>query len=165
MVLSWTLDKIGPLALSSNDVEIITQNIIGKDNKDPYSIENSFNLINKIPKNLKIGIPDGITDNIQNEVKGCKLEFLNQQTNRKADDLIKDRKIQDGVDKRTYQVNFDRIHEQLPNFKAKWDVPSGVNQLLGELVNWRLDDIKFKQREFYRLQQVEHLLETKQFEF
>jgi len=69
MVLSWTLDKIGPLALSSNDVEIITQNIIGKDDKDPYSIENSFNLINKIPKDLKIGIPDGIADNIQNEVK------------------------------------------------------------------------------------------------
>ena len=69
MVLSWTLDKIGPLALSSNDIEIITQNIIGKDDKDPYSIENSFNLINKIPKDLKIGIPDGIADNIQNEVK------------------------------------------------------------------------------------------------
>ena len=65
MVLSWTLDKIGPLALSSNDIEIITQNIIGKDNKDPYSIENSFNLKNQIPKNLKIGIPDDIKNNIK----------------------------------------------------------------------------------------------------
>ena len=69
MVLSWTLDKIGPLALSSNDIEIITQNIIGKDNKDPYSIENSFNITNQIPKNLKIGIPEDITNNIQKEVK------------------------------------------------------------------------------------------------
>ena len=106
-----------------------------------------------------------IAQYIQNEVEDCKLEFLNPKTNTKADELIRDHKIQDGVDKRTYQVNFDRIHEQLPNFKAKWDVPSGVNQLLGELVKWRLDDIKFKQREFYRLQQVEHLLETKQLEF
>ena len=72
---------------------------------------------------------------IQSEIKDCKLEFLNQKGNKTEYELIKDRKIQDGVDKRTYQVNFDRIHQKLPNFQAKWDVKSGIKQLLSELKN------------------------------
>ena len=58
---------------------------------------------------------------IQSEIKDCKLEFLKQKGNKTEDELIKDRKIQDGVDKRTYQVNFDRIHRKLPNYQAKWE--------------------------------------------
>ena len=102
---------------------------------------------------------------IQSEIKDCKLEFLNQKGNKTEYELIKDRKIQDGVDKRTYQVNFDRIHQKLPNFQAKWDVKSGIKQLLSELKKWNLDKVKYKQREFYRLQQIEHLLNTHQISF
>ena len=102
---------------------------------------------------------------IQSEIKDCKLECLKQKGNKTEYELIKDRKIQDGVDKRTYQVNFDRIHRKLPNFQAKWDVKSGIKQLLSELKKWKLDNVKYKQREFYRLQQIEHLLNTHQISF
>jgi nucleoside-diphosphate-sugar epimerase len=98
---------------------------------------------------------------IQSKVKGCEIKFLGQDEE-DADNLVKDRKIQDGVDKRTYQVSFDRIHEILPEYQTRWDVKSGVEQLLDELERWKLNETKFKQREFYRLQQIEYLHEIKQ---
>ena len=75
---------------------------------------------------------------------------------------MKDRKIQDGADKRTYQVNFDRIHQLLPGFHAQWSVERGIERLIQDLRNWKLDEVKFKQRDFYRLQQVDYLYVTKQ---
>ena len=56
-----------------------------------------------------------IAKKIQQEIDGCKLEFLSQKST-EQDELVKDRKIQDGVDKRTYQVNFDRIHQHYQAF-------------------------------------------------
>ena len=94
---------------------------------------------------------------IQSGVKGCELQFLEQTEEDDTDNLVKDRKIQDGVDKRTYQVSFDRIHEILPEYKTSWDVESGVEQLIETLERYKLNETKFKQREFYRLQQIEHL--------
>ena len=37
-----------------------------------------------------------------------------------------------------------------------------TEELLKELEKWRLNETKFKQREFYRLQQIEYLHEIKQ---
>ena len=59
---------------------------------------------------------------IQLEVDGCELKFLGQSIGDGKDDLVKDRKIQDGVDKRTYQVSFQYIHKTLPGFKAERSV-------------------------------------------
>ena len=99
---------------------------------------------------------------IKSEVKGCELKFLGHDDEEKEDDLVKDRKIMDGVDIRTYQVSFDRIHEILPEYKTRWNVESGVEQLLEDLEKWKLNETKFKQRDFYRLQQIEYLYQTRQ---
>jgi len=99
---------------------------------------------------------------IQSEVDGCEIEFLGQSEAGDEDDLVKDRKVQDGVDKRTYQVSFDYIHKTLPGFKAEWSIERGVKKLLKDLERWKLNKTKFKQREFYRLQQIEYLYETDQ---
>jgi nucleoside-diphosphate-sugar epimerase len=99
---------------------------------------------------------------IQLEVDGCELKFLGQSIGDGKDDLVKDRKIQDGVDNRTYQVSFEYIHKTLPGFKADWSVERGVKQLIKDLNRWKLNETKFKQREFYRLQQIEYLHETDQ---
>jgi len=99
---------------------------------------------------------------IQTKVTGCELMFLGQLPENDVDGLLKDRKIQDGVDKRTYQVIFDRVEEILPNFKSNVDIENGVERLLSELEHWRLNLTKFKQRDFYRLQQLEHLYQTRQ---
>ena len=54
------------------------------------------------------------------------------------------------------------IHKNLPEYKTQWSVEQGVQQLLKDLEHWKLNKTKFKQREFYRLQQIEYLYNTKQ---
>ena len=99
---------------------------------------------------------------VQKEVKGCQLEFISKSLDCESNNILKDRNIKDGVDKRTYKVNFTRIHNQLPNFNAKWDVETGLKQLIQDLERWELEEVKFKQRDFYRLRQLEHLYSTGQ---
>ena len=99
---------------------------------------------------------------IQSRVKGCNLKFLGQLGEDYGNELVKDRKIQDGVDKRTYRVSFDRIRKILSEFHARWDVERGIEQLLEDLGRLQFDEIKFKQRDFYRLQQLSYLHETSQ---
>jgi nucleoside-diphosphate-sugar epimerase len=102
---------------------------------------------------------------IQSRVKGCELILLGQSPLNKHedDDLVKDHKIQDGVDIRTYQVLFNRVHKTLPGFKALWDIEMGVERLLLDLQRCGLNGIRLKQREFYRLQQLEYLQKTHQY--
>ena len=90
----------------------------------------------------------------------CELEF-NFKNNGK-NSYIQDRKIQDGVDKRTYKVNFNKINKILPNFKCKWSVQKGIKDFLDVLKKIKLTKIKFNKRDFYRLQQIEYLLTSKQ---
>lgn len=99
---------------------------------------------------------------IQSMVKGCELKFMDQSTKDDDNDLVRDEKIQDGIDKRTYQVLFDHVHQILPGFQAQWDVERGVDRLIKDLERWELNESRFKQREFYRLQQIEFLYQTKQ---
>jgi len=65
----------------------------------------------------------------------------------------------------TDQVSFDRIHKTLPGFEAHFDVELGVERLLEEFKRWRLNETKFKQFEFYRLQQIEYLYQTGQVDY
>ena len=91
---------------------------------------------------------------IHSFVRGSELTYLKDS---KEDNLIKDRKIQDGVDSRTYKVCFDKINKILPGFRCKWTVEEGVRHLLSELKNINLTEELFNRREFYRLQQIEFL--------
>lgn len=93
-------------------------------------------------------------------VEGCKLEFLDSNSDNV--ELIRDRKIQDGVDSRNYRVSFEKIHSTLPGFECKIDVKTGIQRLLNEFSEFDLTQTKFKQRDFYRLQQLEHLVKTNQ---
>ena len=95
-------------------------------------------------------------------IPSCELQFLTNSKNTPGDELILDKKINDGVDIRTYQVNFNKIHEELPNFQAKWNIHNGISRLLEDLRLYHLDENKFKQRDFYRLQQISHLYLTNQ---
>jgi len=99
---------------------------------------------------------------IHAEVEGSQLTYLGQGDDDGGSELIKDRKIQDGVDTRTYKVSFDKIHDELPGFKCKWTVETGIKHFLQELKRIGLDKDSFNRREFYRLQQIEHLHASKQ---
>ena len=94
---------------------------------------------------------------IQQRVSHCSLDFLSQSHDGAVNELVRDRKIQDGVDDRNYRVLFDRGLETIPGFKVKWTVEMGIERLLQDLHSVELDIPKFKQREFYRLQQLEYL--------
>ena len=56
MVLSWSLDKIGPICRSAEDAAIVFAFINGSDGKDPGSFKHTFNYTGKIPDWKKMRI-------------------------------------------------------------------------------------------------------------
>ena len=103
-----------------------------------------------------------IANLINKEMPECGIQFLGKNEDANDASLIRDKKIQDGVDTRTYKVSFEKIHKILPNFKAIHTLESGIPSLLEHFRKLKLDSNKFQQREFYRLQQIEYLFESKQ---
>jgi len=98
---------------------------------------------------------------IQSKVNKCELRFLGDNLEEHGEEFIEDQKIQDGADKRTYKVLFDRAQEVIPDFKIQWNVESGIDRLISDLERCNLNETKFMQRDFYRLHQIEYLYKTK----
>ena len=98
-----------------------------------------------------------IANLIRKNVKSSSVEFLNGNDENNKNDLIKDKKIQDGVDTRTYKVSFNKILKDLPEFKCKWNVENGICDLIKSLSDLKLNEKVFNKRHFYRLQQIEYL--------
>jgi nucleoside-diphosphate-sugar epimerase len=67
-----------------------------------------------------------------------------------------------GSDRRSYRVGFDRIHEAFPEFSCEWDVERGVRQFRALFEYLALSEPMFRSRPFIRLRQLEHLLQTAQ---
>ena len=97
---------------------------------------------------------------IISKLTNLEVEFLH--SNQAGSDLFKDNKINNGVDNRNYQVNFDKIANTLPGFRIKWSVEDGISQLIKDLVLNNLSSEQFKKRDFYRLQQLDYLFSTKE---
>jgi aspartyl-tRNA(Asn)/glutamyl-tRNA(Gln) amidotransferase subunit A len=71
MALSWTMDKLGPLARTAADCAVVLATIAGPDPLDPSAVTQHFNVPAVTPKRrrkLKIGVLKGATDRIQVEV-------------------------------------------------------------------------------------------------
>ena len=94
---------------------------------------------------------------IQKVVPGCELRFLSDSPELDQEGLIRDRKIKDGTDVRTYKVSFGKINKILPDFKCEWNVERGVKDMVERFESLPLFPVLFKSREFYRLQQLEYL--------
>ena len=58
--------------------------------------------------------------------------------------------------------DFSKLNETFPELKLIWNMKNGIRNLIEFLETYLLNKNKFKQREFYRLQQLEFLLSTKQ---
>lgn len=67
-----------------------------------------------------------------------------------------------GPDNRSYRVNFDKIHAQLPGFACDWNAARGAEQLARIFRSIDLDTEMFTGRGHTRLKQLEYLLSTKQ---
>ena len=89
---------------------------------------------------------------IQKKLKGCKLEF-----NLKNKGLFTNKNVSDGVDKRSYKVNFNKISKVFPKFKTKWFVNNGIEDLLKKYKKLNIDRKILSDKKFHRLKYYEFL--------
>ena len=73
---------------------------------------------------------------------------------------LNDKKINDGVDKRSYRVSFKKINKLEPNCKIKYSVERGMSEFIKDLNNLSLNKKTFISKKFYRLQMYEKLFKT-----
>ncbi|MDT3441343.1 MULTISPECIES: NAD(P)-dependent oxidoreductase [unclassified Pseudofrankia] len=86
-----------------------------------------------------------IADAVATVFTGCKLSFGDS-----------------GGDNRSYRVNFDKIHAQLPGFSCDWNALRGAQQLYDVFSRIDLDEATFTGRGHTRLKQLQYLIATKQ---
>ena len=65
-------------------------------------------------------------------------------------------------DTRSYRVNFDRIHRELPGFKCRYSARDGARQLRQIFERIEMQPETYQFRAFTRLKQLQYLLSTKQ---
>ncbi len=97
---------------------------------------------------------------IQAQLPGCELKFLAQNPELDKEGLVRDRKVKQGVDTRTYKVSFAKIREGFPGFKCDWPLALGVKDMVEVFKARNLTTDQFKNRNFYRLQKIEHLYQS-----
>lgn len=97
---------------------------------------------------------------VSKQVPGCEVSFLNQTNTQINKELIRDRKIQDGVDTRNYKISFERIKKTFRGFECDWTVQSGVKEMLKKFKEIRLTKEQFENINFYRLQKLEWLIKN-----
>jgi nucleoside-diphosphate-sugar epimerase len=98
---------------------------------------------------------------IQKEVPECEIKFLRNVKDAPADlELVRDRKVQDGVDTRTYQVSFERIKSVFSGFECDWKVPDGIHAMINFFRGMPLTEAQLGNVNYYRLQKMEYLLKN-----
>jgi len=90
-------------------------------------------------------------------VPNCEFGSLVKDASLDKEGLIRDRKVKDGVDTRTYSVSFDKIRKVLPGFRSEWPVERGVKEMADFFEKLPLTREIFKRTGFYRLQELEYL--------
>ena len=90
---------------------------------------------------------------------GTRVHYLNKskQTVFGKEEQVADQNIKDGIDVRTYKVNFDKIKRVFPNFKPSWGLERGVLSMLRKFKEIDLDIKTFQSNKFYRLRRMEEL--------
>jgi hypothetical protein len=75
-----------------------------------------------------------------------------------APETLRDRKIRDGKDARSYLVRFDKYVQHFPLSSNHRSLKTGVTQLIEFLRTMNLDAASYGEKSFYRLQQMERLV-------
>ena len=94
---------------------------------------------------------------IKNNIPGCTINFLKDKPELDKFKFIQDRKVNDGIDKRTYKIDFSKIENNFKNFKCKTSVEEGIKNMMQYFKEIELSEKQFKNRDFYRLQKLEEL--------
>jgi len=98
-----------------------------------------------------------IARKIQARIKGCELKYLKDNPELDKEGLVRDRKVKQGVDTRTYRVAFAKIKKVFPGFQCDWPMDKGVDDLVSKFESLPLTEALFKNKNFYRLQKIESL--------
>jgi aspartyl-tRNA(Asn)/glutamyl-tRNA(Gln) amidotransferase subunit A len=71
MALSWTLDKLGPMARSADDCALVLAAIAGPDPKDPSSVDQGFDYTERaLPvRRPRLAVPKGVVEKVQPAVR------------------------------------------------------------------------------------------------
>jgi len=71
MALCWTLDKLGPLALTADDCGLVLEAIAGRDPADPTTVDRSYRYPGPSPagRQFRFGVLRGVTDGCEDEVR------------------------------------------------------------------------------------------------
>ncbi|HEY1663127.1 MAG TPA: SDR family oxidoreductase [Verrucomicrobiae bacterium] len=101
-----------------------------------------------------------IARKIQARVKGCELKYLKDNPELDKEGLVRDRKVKQGVDTRTYRVAFAKIKTVFPGFQCDWPMDKGVDDLVSKFESIPLTEALFKNKNFYRLQKIENLYQN-----
>jgi nucleoside-diphosphate-sugar epimerase len=94
---------------------------------------------------------------IQKVIPSCELKFLSDNPLFDKEGLIRDRKVKDGGDTRTYKISFAKIKTIMPKFECHWNVERGIIDMIKLFEELPLSSALFKSRGFYRLQHLEDL--------
>jgi len=71
MALCWTLDKLGPLALTADDCGLVLEAIAGRDPADPTTVDRPFRYEGGgTGRRFRFGVLRGITEGCEDEVRG-----------------------------------------------------------------------------------------------
>jgi len=63
-------------------------------------------------------------------------------------------------DPRSYRVSFQKLRSAFPDLRFEWDVARGAHELRIAFEQTVLTPDRFQHRDFHRLKQIQHLLET-----
>ena len=96
-----------------------------------------------------------IAQMVKDEFPGSEITFLSGK-----DELIEDRKVTDGADKRDYNISFEKIKETFKGFSCDWTVKKGIQDMRDGFGKLGLTGENFKNINFYRLQKMEYLLQN-----
>jgi nucleoside-diphosphate-sugar epimerase len=101
-----------------------------------------------------------IAKKVQSQLPGCELKFLKENPELDKEGLVRDRKVKQGVDTRTYKVSFAKIRQTFPAFRCDWSVDAGIQNMIERFQAMRLAESQFKNQNFYRLQKIEQLYQN-----
>ena len=104
---------------------------------------------------------NGQTFNVGNSDSNYQIREIAEIVN----DIVPDCRIRFGKpdgESRSYRVNFDKIHQYLPDFHCEWDVRRGAAELCQIYERIRLTTDIFEARAFTRLKALTYLLESRQ---
>lgn len=82
-----------------------------------------------------------------------------------GNEVLKDRKIRDGVDSRSYKVSFANLNNILPKDLLFYTLDEGIRKTIDYLEALPLDSSTFYSKKYYRLQFLEQLIDENKLDY